>query len=131
MTAAYIRLLIPGLFASAVAYSLTFYLQAQGIMRPGARVGQDILHRTTACWSLAACMQPRRQQHSPAILCCMLGSQPRMGLLTVSAVSDMNAKSAGAIASLLMAVCAVPFNWLLIHTLGEPCAASLLTICTA
>ena len=35
MTAANIRLLIPGLFASGVNYSITFYLQAQGIMRPG------------------------------------------------------------------------------------------------
>ena len=35
MTAAYIRLLIPGLFASSINYSLTFYLQSQGSMRPG------------------------------------------------------------------------------------------------
>ena len=38
MTAAYIRLLVPGLFASSVNYSITFYLQSQGIMRPGAHL---------------------------------------------------------------------------------------------
>ena len=51
MTAAYIRLLIPGLFASGVNYSITFYLQSQGIMRPGR-------HRHTFCiWLLPCCQR--------------------------------------------------------------------------